>query len=92
MNSKWNEDAITDEILLPINYGFLFKNNPDAVFVLNLNGNVLYANKAACNLTGYSFEELHNHQFENLLSSKERVTFHYYFKKGIERFKRCNLP
>ncbi|MFC3882273.1 PAS domain S-box protein [Bacillus songklensis] len=71
-------------------YKSLFDSNPDASYVLNLEGNFLYVNDSAVNLSGYSREELVQMSFVTLLKVDDIERISKYFenvKKGnIERF------
>jgi len=49
-------------------YRELFENAHDAIWLHDLKGNIINANKACTRLTGYSLEELHNLEVTDLLS------------------------
>lgn len=61
----------------------LFSQNPDAVFRVDLNGNILNVNKEATVLTGYSVNELTGLHFVQLLSGEEEGKIKKYFMKVL---------
>ncbi|WHX98647.1 bifunctional diguanylate cyclase/phosphodiesterase [Neobacillus sp. DY30] len=60
-------------------YKSLFEENPDAIFIFDLNGNFLVANKAV-SLYGYTAEELINKPFTGYILPKdlEKVMAHFF--------------
>jgi diguanylate cyclase (GGDEF)-like protein/PAS domain S-box-containing protein len=61
----------------------LFSQNPDAVFRVDLRGNILSVNKEATVLTGYSANELTGLHFIQLLSGEEEDKVKGYFLKVL---------
>jgi PAS domain S-box-containing protein len=61
-----------------------FDNHSDAVYIMSLQGDILYANQAASNLLGYSMEELLILNFHEIISSESLVIFKYYFQKAAK--------
>jgi diguanylate cyclase (GGDEF)-like protein/PAS domain S-box-containing protein len=61
----------------------LFSQNPDAVFRVDLKGNILSVNKEATVLTGYSANELTGLHFIQLLSGEEEGKIKKYFMKVL---------
>jgi len=51
-------------------YRELFENAHDAIWLVDLEGRIIAANRASTRLTGYSPEELHNQRAEMLLSAE----------------------
>lgn len=54
-------------------YQMVFDNAYDAIFIESLNGRILDANPAACNLTGYTREELLSMNVSNLLPADVKI-------------------
>ncbi|MGA9227488.1 MAG: EAL domain-containing protein, partial [Mesobacillus sp.] len=62
----------------------LFNHNPDAVFRVDLKGNILNVNKEATELTGYSASELAGLHFIQLIDrSEEEMKIKQYFMKVL---------
>jgi PAS domain S-box-containing protein len=61
-----------------------FDNHSDAVYVMNLQGDIIYANQATSNILGYSIEELLNLNFHEIISSESLEIFKYYFQKAAK--------
>lgn len=62
----------------------LFSHNPDAVFRVDLKGNILNVNKEATELTGYSASELAGLHFIQLIDrSEEETKIKQYFMKVL---------
>ena len=61
---EWSEQLKSSEQ----KYRELFENAHDAIWLHDLEGNIVTANKACTRLTGYSLEELHNLKATDLLS------------------------
>jgi PAS domain S-box-containing protein len=59
-----------------------FENHNDAICILNLEGNFLYANQALSTLLGYSSQELLGLSFQKIVSSEDLEIFNYYFQKA----------
>jgi diguanylate cyclase (GGDEF)-like protein/PAS domain S-box-containing protein len=74
MNDYLQESSFIDGI-----YKTLFEHNPDACYAFNTEGKFIMVNDAACQLTGYSKEELLHLSFPSLLN-KDRI------KKGQQKF------
>ena len=66
------------------NYLHLFEKHPDAIFVMNLQGNILYANQAILKLLGYSKGHLLTLRFQELVHPEEIEMFNYYLQKAAE--------
>lgn len=64
-------------------YKLLLENHSDAVYTLNLQGGIIYANQASAMLFGYSKDELLNLSYKNIISPGEFEAFHYYFQKAV---------
>lgn len=62
-------------------YDLLFKNNPDAIFIFDLNGNFYSINPSALRTIGYSQEEV-------IGKSYKRFVFKENLEKMAENFKR----
>lgn len=60
----------------------LFENNPNAVFLKDLNGRISYANKAASVLTGYSSDDLKKMQLQQIIIPKHRPMVDDNFKNA----------
>jgi diguanylate cyclase (GGDEF)-like protein/PAS domain S-box-containing protein len=73
---KAAEDALRES---EQKYSSYIENAPDAVFVTDENGNYIEANRAACEITGYSKEEL-------LQMTIRDITADGYIKEGINFF------
>jgi PAS domain S-box-containing protein len=63
-----------------IRYKTLVEAQDDAIFILNLDGNVSFINKGGEKITGYSKDEIIGKNFTNFVAPEHR-------KKVIERFK-----
>jgi PAS domain S-box-containing protein len=61
-----------------------FDNHTDAVYIMDLQGDILYANQAASKFLLYSVEELLILNFYELISSESLEVFKYYFQKAAE--------
>jgi PAS domain S-box-containing protein len=62
----------------------LFENSPDAIFVEDMNGNVVAANTAACQLHGLERENLIGKHFNELVPPEMREQVAENFKKQIK--------
>ncbi|RXT07190.1 PAS domain S-box protein [Ammoniphilus sp. CFH 90114] len=64
-------------------YRFLFENNPDAIFLFDLNGNFYSVNPSALNLIGYKREEI-------IGKSYKRFVFKENLEKMVENFRKMS--
>ena len=55
-------------------FNFLFDNSSDAIFLSDLNGNIIEINKVACDFMGYKKSELIKKNFRDLKSPKYKQT------------------
>lgn len=62
----------------------LFERNPNAVYSFDLEGNFIQANEALENLTGYTFEELKELNFDPLVASEDRERVWGHFRKAMK--------
>ncbi len=71
-------------------YESIFSHNPDACYILDLNGNVLLFNDAALQLTGLTKDEIHNVPFISLIEEQCIANTQRFFKSvkngNSERF------
>ena len=56
-----------------IQFEALFERTNDAVFILDLQGNHMMSNRKACEIFGYSHEEIQNLSYKNLSDRKSVV-------------------
>jgi PAS domain S-box-containing protein len=62
----------------------LFENHFDAICVIDLVGEIIYANLSTSNLLGYDREELINVKFQDCISSENGLAiFNFYFQKAV---------
>lgn len=69
------------DALLPFPYGFVFDHQTDAVFVMDLQGMIVYANQSASTLFGTSLESYHH--YENIFVSEESEMFDSFFQRAV---------
>lgn len=68
----------------PTNYESLSFIQYDASCVLDLEGSLVYANEAICELFGYSQDEMLSLNIGKIVSPEEVDSFHYYHRKAFE--------
>ncbi|WP_238392550.1 PAS domain-containing sensor histidine kinase [Paenibacillus antri] len=68
-----------------MSYEILFERHPDAVFVMDAEGYIAYANPAARELLSEEQRKVRRTQYRQALRSEEFEMFHYYFRQAVER-------
>jgi two-component system sporulation sensor kinase A len=82
--SNHNEQSPPINNLLSRDFVLLYENHAEAVYAINLQGDIIYANQAVSNLLGYSKEELMNLNIQEIVSSEGSEIFNYYFQKAVQ--------
>lgn len=66
-------------------FNFLFENSSDAIFLSDLHGNIIEVNKTACEIMGYTKQELTKMNFRDLKTPRYRQTVGENIQKIIEK-------
>jgi len=64
---------------------FVLHEAGDAIWIIDANGNFLYANPSACRLTGHNIDDLKQLHYEDLLPSEDRGQLPEHFSRLYEQ-------